>query len=564
MVRSKRSEKGLRIAMGVLQEGSWCCFLAGRGKSERVKVSMFTSKGPALAAISVAVGAGGVWGWGGGGTGFLIHRNLLLTTHAILPTVVAAEAAEVRLCHGRLSARLVPQRFFITSSILDLTVVGLDIMGGDSSSQVQQPQYLKTCCKPSLQLGTTVFLLGHTDKKELTFGEGKVVIATDNLIKLTMDGVTLCPGSAGFDAQGNLAFMACDPMKLASSPSARSYASSSSTNSWKKDVPMQFGIPIPVICNWLYQHWEGSLDEVSKPKLSLIRLMTTGQCENSNASFTFCRVIKTNEDNNDRSSSSQMVQRSKYYPGSSSSANGKSFYNENPMADLRLTPEQGILSPEFSGSVEKKDHASLQLLDVSMLSKAPKSIFLPLPLRQMLSDEANVEGYRPGDRLNENGCVSEELTRAYREANHKVPPVSTWPNNCFSEVQSSSCPLENGKKDGFDSGEETMYSAETMESRNIPSPQQNKLQTVARSQSCVNYSRWTFGKQNTVARKAVLLKQHTIIPIQKLDSQAAALPQRSHDYCSPTVSSSLKKRNSLEQMTRPHRNVIQVSPRWMF
>ncbi|XP_064935356.1 uncharacterized protein LOC135587651 isoform X2 [Musa acuminata AAA Group] len=454
----------------------------------------------------------------------------------------------------------------MAASLPDLCpkVVGLDIMGGDSSSQVQQPQYLKTCCKPSLQLGTTVFLLGHTDKKELTFGEGKVVIATDNLIKLTMDGVTLCPGSAGFDAQGNLAFMACDPMKLASSPSARSYASSSSTNSWKKDVPMQFGIPIPVICNWLYQHWEGSLDEVSKPKLSLIRLMTTGQCENSNASFTFCRVIKTNEDNNDRSSSSQMVQRSKYYPGSSSSANGKSFYNENPMADLRLTPEQGILSPEFSGSVEKKDHASLQLLDVSMLSKAPKSIFLPLPLRQMLSDEANVEGYRPGDRLNENGCVSEELTRAYREANHKVPPVSTWPNNCFSEVQSSSCPLENGKKDGFDSGEETMYSAETMESRNIPSPQQNKLQTVARSQSCVNYSRWTFGKQNTVARKAVLLKQHTIIPIQKLDSQAAALPQRSHDYCSPTVSSSLKKRNSLEQMTRPHRNVIQVSPRWMF
>ncbi|RZR87933.1 hypothetical protein BHM03_00015413 [Ensete ventricosum] len=442
-------------------------------------------------------------------------------------------------------------------------------MDGDSSSQVQHPHSLKTCCKPSLQLGTTVYLLGHTDQKELTFGEGKVIIATDNLIKLTMDGVTLCPGSAGFDAQGNLAFMVCDPMKLASSPSARSYASSSSTNSWKKDVPMQSGIPIPVICNWLYQHWEGSLDEVSKPKLSLIRLMTTGQSENSNAPFTFCRVFKTNEENNDQSSSSQMVQRSKYYPGSSSLANGKSFYNEDPIVDLRLTPEQGIIapeifqSPEISGSVEKKDHASLQLLDVNMLSKAPKSIYLPFPLKQMLSDEANVEGHRPGDQSNENGCVSQQLTRAYREANNKFPPVSTWQNNCFSEVQSSSCPLENGK-DGSDSGEETIYSAETMESRNIPSPQQNKLQTVGRSQSCVNYSRWTFGKQNTVARKAVLLKQHTIIPIRKLDSQAAALSQRSHDYCSPTVSSSLKKRNSLEQMTRHHLNVIQVSPRWMF
>ncbi|MCI29929.1 hypothetical protein A2U01_0051138, partial [Trifolium medium] len=42
------------------------------------------------------------------GTGFLIHRNLLLTTHANLPSVVAAGSSEIRL-HNGVAATLVPQ-----------------------------------------------------------------------------------------------------------------------------------------------------------------------------------------------------------------------------------------------------------------------------------------------------------------------------------------------------------------------------------------------------------------------------------------------------------------------
>lgn len=72
-----------------------------------MKDGIVSSKGPALAAISVAEGGSG---GGGLGTGFLIHRNLLLTSHANLPSAPVAEAAEIRLCHGRLPARLVPQR----------------------------------------------------------------------------------------------------------------------------------------------------------------------------------------------------------------------------------------------------------------------------------------------------------------------------------------------------------------------------------------------------------------------------------------------------------------------
>ncbi|KAL3828974.1 hypothetical protein ACJIZ3_017776 [Penstemon smallii] len=81
--------------MRVLSE-SWC-FCNGGAKSEKMKAAIFSGKAPSMARIS------------GGGTGFLIHRNLLLTTHANLPSVAAAEAAEIRL-HNGLSAILFPHR----------------------------------------------------------------------------------------------------------------------------------------------------------------------------------------------------------------------------------------------------------------------------------------------------------------------------------------------------------------------------------------------------------------------------------------------------------------------
>lgn len=45
------------------------------------------------------------------GTGFLIHRNLLLTTHVNLPSVAAAEGAEIRLQNG-VAACLFPHRYY--------------------------------------------------------------------------------------------------------------------------------------------------------------------------------------------------------------------------------------------------------------------------------------------------------------------------------------------------------------------------------------------------------------------------------------------------------------------
>ena len=87
--------------MGGLRE-SWC-FCKGVSKSERMKGAIFSGKGQAMARISNA--ANGIYG-----TGFLIHRNLLLTTHANLPSAVAAESSEICLQNG-VAAILVPQRY---------------------------------------------------------------------------------------------------------------------------------------------------------------------------------------------------------------------------------------------------------------------------------------------------------------------------------------------------------------------------------------------------------------------------------------------------------------------
>lgn len=92
---------------GVSLRESWC-FCKGVSKSERMKAAIFTGKAQAMATITATASTAAVPN-GAFGTGFLIHRNLLLTTHANLPSVVAADTAEIRL-HNGVAATLVPQR----------------------------------------------------------------------------------------------------------------------------------------------------------------------------------------------------------------------------------------------------------------------------------------------------------------------------------------------------------------------------------------------------------------------------------------------------------------------
>ncbi|GMH20404.1 hypothetical protein Nepgr_022245 [Nepenthes gracilis] len=561
--------------MRVLSE-SWC-FCNGGGKSERLKSSIFSTKSPAMARLSSS-GGGGVGGEVSG-TGFLIHRTLLLTTHANLPSVAAAEFAEIRLQNG-VAATLVPHRFFITSSVLDLTIVGLDSSDGDAQSH-----FLKTCSKPNLDLGSCVYLLGYTQKPELTIGEGKVVIATDNLIKLSTDGITRSPGSAGFDSQGNLAFMICDPMKLATSPNTKSSStSSSSSSSWKKDFPMQFGIPMPVICDWLNQHWEGSLDELSKPKLPLIRLVSAGhRSEHSCASFTMRQVFKSPDAEIDRTPTSSItISKPREHPGPSCSAAARTLDEGKDVPMPWATAHvQGIPTPEIYESakvtaiaVRKKENTQVQLLDINFpprLSKAasasqfPKEPF-PCSGENCLKDSS------PQSQPREENEGEDEPAEACPNA--EVSSTGSV-NGARSEVQSSSSPnVTSEVREGGNSEEETMYSAETAESRNYTSPREGKYrQQVGRSQSCVNYNRWAVHKY-PAARRSSLENQRSFTTPRKTYSHGAAACEygvaaashRSNDYFSPTVSSIMKKRNNMEPPNRLPRQAagVHFSPRWMF
>lgn len=447
-------------------------------------------------------------------------------------------------------------------------MVGLDAFDGESNAPVQQPHYLKTCSKPNLELGSIVYLLGYTDKHELSVGEGKVVIATDNLIKLSTDGVTWSPGSAGFDVHGNLAFMVCDPMKLATSPNTKSSTSSSSTSSWKKDTPMQFGIPIPIICHWLNQHWEGNLDELNKPKLPLIRLMSSGQkSDHSCASFTMRRVFKLTEDENEGTpTSSNIVPKPVEQPGPSSAAvriDDTSFVDPQ-----NETHASGIPTPEIFESpmltsvpVRKNDTTQIQLLDINFPPRISKVASAPKQSKKMLpsSDQNYVNDFQ----------VEEQ--RCDRSPPDHIPDAESTGsvNGAQSEAQSSSSPIVVTElhHEYSSEGETTMYSAETAESRNYPSPREGRFNQVGRSQSCVNDSRWGPMQRNSVARGAMLEKHRSFMQGRKVYSQGAT-SQRSNDYYSPTVSSIMKKRNNMEQQNRPRPkpqpSAVHTSPRWMF
>ncbi|XP_059289996.1 uncharacterized protein LOC132043534 [Lycium ferocissimum] len=525
---------------------SWC-FCNGGGKTEKMKGTIFTGKGSAMAHI------------GENGTGFLIHRNLLITTHVILPSVNAAEGAEIRLQNG-VVACLFPHRFFITSTILDLTIVGLDVMDGDTNAHVQQPHYLKTCSKPNLELGNVVYLLGYSEKKELTVGEGKVVIATDNLIKLSTDGITWRPGSAGFDVNGNLAFMVCDPMKLAKSPNSKSSSTSPSPlSSRNQGIPMQFGIPIPIICDWLNQHWEGSLDDLNKPKLPLIRLMSAGQkSDHSCASFTMRRVFKSTEAENDGTpSSSNRLSRPREDLGPSRSATNTNLEEEAVTTDPHaITHVQGIPTPEIFESrrltsiqVRKKESTQIQLLDINFPPKIIKADDNCInKAREEKSSDIGQPSPVPDAEVSSTGSV----------------------NGAHQSEVESSCSLIDvleAQNEYSSDGETTMYSAETAESRNYPSPKGGRFQQVGRSQSCVNYNRWGPVSKNSAARIRVMQEQKRgVMQGRKVYSQGAnSHRSNSSNYYSPTVSSIVKKRNNLEPQTRPPRlSTGNSSPRWNF
>ncbi|XP_057873010.2 uncharacterized protein LOC131079134 [Cryptomeria japonica] len=238
----------------------WCfCGHAcdGTGGSEKIRGGVLSNKGAVVSINST-------------GTGILIHRALVLTTYGTLPSITAAEDSEILVTRMASSdsqvyrRKLAPDRFFVTNSVLDLTIVACD----PTEIEVVQPLCLQNSVAPYLDFGSVVYLLGRPvtegQENDLMVGDGRITVGTDTLIKFSTDGVIWSPGSAGFDNHGNLAFIICDPMKLVSE-SQRKRASA--TTFWRKDLPKQFGIPVPVIRHWLNQNWKGNIEELDRPRI---------------------------------------------------------------------------------------------------------------------------------------------------------------------------------------------------------------------------------------------------------------------------------------------------------
>ncbi|KAJ1382103.1 hypothetical protein SESBI_44566 [Sesbania bispinosa] len=464
--------------MGGLRE-SWC-FCKGVSKSERMKVAICSGKGQAMATIT-NTSPNGV-----SGTGFLIHRNLLLTTHANLPSAVSARSSEIRL-HNGVAATLVPQRFFITSSVLDLTIVGLDDADGESNALGQCPHYLKTCCKTNLNLGSVVYLLGYTEKQELTVGEGK--------------------------------------------------------------------------------HWEGNLDELNKPKLPLIRLMSTApKSEHSCASFTRRQVFKSTEADNDCTSSSSNNITKTRDQGPSSAAVNNTAEEESLITNPNAAHIQGIPTPEIYESprvtavpLRRKESTQIQLLDINFPPRiAQPAAVLPQSSKELRRKSAENFAKEPSPENQLEGGQNQDRTPVA-----EVSSTGSVNGAAQSDVQSSSSPVEAPEMhNGYSSEGETMYSAETAESRNYTSPRELKFQQVRRSQSCVSYNRWNASQRSQVARGMMVENQKSFMHV-KVYSQGAS-SHRSNDYFSPTVSS-IMKRNSSEHPTKSRQTAFHSpSPRWMF
>lgn len=288
--------------MGFLSNASCLCghLCAEPGCSEKIRESVLSNKGAIVSINST-------------GSGILIHGALVLTTHGTLPSITAAEDSDILVTRMSNAAdsqdyrrSLAPERFFITNSVLDLTVVACD----PTEVEVVQPLCLQNSVAPLLDFGRAVYLLGRQLTEEqgedLMVGDGRITVGTDTLIKFSTDGAVWSPGSAGFDIHGNLAFMVCDPMKLVSAPQRKRI---SATAFWKKDFPKQFGIPVPVIRHWLNQNWRGSIEELDRPRIpSRLKFRHKERStESSSSSLKLKRVHKENEQSVESSNNSESL-----------------------------------------------------------------------------------------------------------------------------------------------------------------------------------------------------------------------------------------------------------------
>ncbi|KAM3303015.1 hypothetical protein P3S67_014045 [Capsicum chacoense] len=205
--------------------------------------------------------------------------------------------------------------------------------------------------------------------------------------------------------------------------------------------------------------------------LPIIWLMSAGQkSDHSCAISTMRHVFKSTEAENGGTSSSNTLSKPREQSGPSCSAVATNMEEEALTSDPHaITHNEGRCSdPAFGYQLSTQD---CQPQPARRIPSSFGENFVNKPLL-----EHTVRKGKPGDIWQSNPVADAEI-------------ASTGSvNGVLSEVQSSSSPIRILEmENGYSSeGEITMYSAETAESRNFPSPTEGRYQQVGRSQSCVN------------------------------------------------------------------------------
>ncbi|KAL3700420.1 hypothetical protein R1sor_018442 [Riccia sorocarpa] len=212
-------------------------------------------------------------------TGILISDHLVLTSHMELPSMGSADGGQVVLTAKAsstssphswqspstiLTRKLLPQRLFVTSPALGLTIVACEAANSSSSpTKYEVPK----AAEDGLKLSCSVYVLGqvqHDDRQGLLmFGQGLVSKEDEHVIEFySLDGYVWAPGSAGFDAKGTFAFVVGDrhPSRNVTCPFPKrwSYAMSEGPRSTQR------GILIHAVRDWTPDAWSGEFSSLSE------------------------------------------------------------------------------------------------------------------------------------------------------------------------------------------------------------------------------------------------------------------------------------------------------------
>ncbi|XP_024531280.1 uncharacterized protein LOC112346473 [Selaginella moellendorffii] len=187
------------------------------------------------------------------GFGIIISKDVILTTSSTFPDPAAAEGATVNVRTppaASLELKLWPQRFFVTNRDLDLTLVACDpITTSDVSPLMSDASKIS---RQSLEAGSKVYILGYPrgskmgSKSSAALGEGRVTVKEDKFLRIQTDGLVWASGSAGFNEQGQLAFVICNPHQSFA-------AGSSSIHGEERRDDKQSGVSIGDVCSRLIQ-----------------------------------------------------------------------------------------------------------------------------------------------------------------------------------------------------------------------------------------------------------------------------------------------------------------------